>query len=317
MSVPAPGPDDVCWTAVEVPDAAGERTLRAVTASATGPVAVGDGGIVLQRVQDGWATPLERVRWDGRRAPGNDDPPSLRCADATMDGERVWFAGASGTLGVLDARSGRIRGHSRPRGFGTTIRSLAVSGTARSERLAVADASGRLLRGRVEKRWLNWTDPVEPVADGLVRAVTVDPHGRSIVLDSSGAVFRSTTAERWERLGRPGGALRLHDVAASRDRVLVGGNDGLVAEYRDGAWHTHEVGPGAIRAVATAGTDAIAVTDHGRIHSFRASRDGVSRWVTTRYGGSETLWDASLEPGPVAVGTNGSFLEERSAHDHE
>lgn len=67
-------------------------SLYDVTDSAAGFFAVGGGGVVLNRTENGWIKILD----GGPTGNGND----LYTCDVTDDEERLWFAGSSGAIGA-------------------------------------------------------------------------------------------------------------------------------------------------------------------------------------------------------------------------
>ena len=68
-------------------------TLYCVTNTAAGYFACGGEGIVLNRTESGW----EKVLQGGPTGNAN----SLYACDSTDEGERFWFAGASGAIGTF------------------------------------------------------------------------------------------------------------------------------------------------------------------------------------------------------------------------
>lgn len=288
--------DGGTWSAAESPVS---RTLRGVTGSATGPVAVGDGGVVVSHDRSGWRVRLA----DGPGGTGT----SLRCADATDDGERVWVAGAAGTLWSFEPSTDIVRNRSRPRGIGATFRALAVTGARGEERVLAADSSGRALAGSVRNGRVDWSRPTRPAGRSVVRALCVAPDGVGYAVDGAGIVYRTTERDRWERVGPAATTRRLHAVGASDRRVLVGGDDGLLAERRNDGWDARSLdgGAGAVRGVDVSAGEAVAVGDGGTIHHSTAPGE----WATADWLGTVTLWDAHLGPTTIAVGTRGTILE--------
>ena len=67
--------------------------------------AVGQDGVVLERTEQRW----EKVTDGGVTGDGRD----LYGADVTDDGERLWFAGASGAIGEYDVTTGNINDRDR------------------------------------------------------------------------------------------------------------------------------------------------------------------------------------------------------------
>lgn len=286
--------DPGTWRTVDSPTS---RTLRDVTGTTNGAVAVGDGGVVVGRGREQWGVLVER----GPSAKGR----SLRSVAATDDGERVWFSGAGGALGYLDVASGERRNHSKPRGIGTTFPGLAVHGERGQEKLLVAGTSGRVLSGAIERGRLDWEPATRPGGDAVVRALCADAAGVGYGVDGSANVYR-TTPEGWERVGVRGMGGSLH-AAAADERVVVAGDNGRVYEYDGEGWTPTTVGGVAVRGLAVGAGTALAVGDGGAIHVRGAGND----WTAAEWDGSATLRGAHLGAW-VAVGASGTIVERTS-----
>ncbi|WP_436931053.1 hypothetical protein [Halosimplex halobium] len=300
------------WTAVDspVPD-----TYHDVTATAKGPCAVATDGAVVARAADGtWGLVVE----DGPSARGE----TLRAVDATGDGKRVWFAGANGALGCYDLPAGRRVDRSEPQGIADGFGALAVDGDRGSEKLLVADGSGHVFPATVDGRRLDWGPTTRPSGNTAVTALAA-ADGVGYAVDSNAAVYRTTGSEGWERVGVDGAGNSFYAVAATPDRLLVGGGNGrLYGGPPDGSvWTPHTLGDFTVQALAagdspaadsTAGAPALATGSGGSLYAR-----GPAGWRRERWDGSKTIRGVvSGDPG-VAVGSNGLVLERSPASGSE
>lgn len=107
------------WATAETPTS---NAMFDATYGSDGAYAVGGGGYLLRRTDGGWATVTE----DGPTGNGSD----LYGIDATDDGRRIWFVGASGVIGEYDVRDGTMTDRSQPNDATSNFNDAAVSGGA-------------------------------------------------------------------------------------------------------------------------------------------------------------------------------------------
>ncbi len=297
------------WKAVDSPASA---TLHDVVGTAHGPCAVGGRGLVLGRSSDGtWGVVVE----NGPGARGR----TLYCADATDDGERVWFGGASGALGCYDLRERRRTDFSKPAGLGNALRGLAVTGERGSEKLLASDGSGHTLPGEMTSGALDWEDPRRPAGDTALTAVCSDRDGVGYGTDSNGNVWR-TTAEGWDRIGVAGAQNSFYAASVAADALVVGGGNGRVHERRPPGgsrgrgsrpWTPYTLGSFTVEALAQRGERLLAGGTSGSIYVRRVGRE----WTGVGWPGSKTILGVAVGDPGVAVGKNGTIVEPVSGGD--
>lgn len=216
------------WTTPQVPT---DVTLRSVAAADGDAYAVGDGGVLLTRGDDGWETVFD----GGPSAEGE----TLRGVDVADGGRTAWVAGDGGALAVYDAEADRHVDLSAPEDLTSTWNDVAVSGSAGEETVYLVDGSGAVLRGSRagDDPEPTWVDPTKPGSGSSLTAVVADSAtGRVVACDSNGSVFESTDGDEFERVGIDG-ADALHDVAASERGVIeTVAADGKLHRRDDGIW---------------------------------------------------------------------------------
>ncbi|WP_339104136.1 hypothetical protein [Haloterrigena salinisoli] len=326
------------WNAVESPTS---RTLHGVVHGQNGPYACGEGGLLLHRADDDWRVVLER-------GPGVSEN-TLRSIAATDDGCRLWFAGDSGALGFYDVADGYLSDYSAPMEKTSTWEAIAVSGQTGSERVRIANGSGEVLDCVVEDGCPVWGEVVEPGGGSTIPGLTAGPDGFYAV-DTSGGAYREpadpadgaaatddsaerdprdgepadteptdTEPDEWERIGVRNAQVDFQDVWAGDESVFIAGADGIAYRYDPHCenWTPLHVGQGALQAIRSLGTDAVAVATGGRIYE----RDASIRWTALDAPTEQSLLGLALArssadtdglatvPVDVAVGAGGVVLE--------
>ncbi|WP_198667835.1 hypothetical protein [Saliphagus sp. LR7] len=282
----------------EVADSPTDRALHAVAHAADAPYACGEGGIVLRR-GEGWETVIER----GPGVAAN----TLRTVAATDDGDRIWFAGDSGALGVYDVAEPSLGDYSAPEEKTSTWESIAVTGEAGEERLRIANGSGEVLEAACENGCPTWGEVVEPGGGSTLPALDAD-EGAFYAADTSGGVYRSDG--EWDRIGIDNAEVNFFDVHAGDDgRLLVAGADGIAYEYDPVCrnWTPQYAGEGDLRAIDASDGRVVAAATGGRCYE----RTSGIEWRAIETGTEESLADVALAPdGPdIAVGAGGTILE--------
>jgi len=291
---------DSHWRSAPVPT---DSTLRGVTTTPDGPVAAGDGGVVVARHDGDWTRLLD----DGPAASG----ASLTDVAATADGEAVWVAGDGGALGRYDTDAGRFTDHSAPADRTDNLTALAVTGDAGSETLLLANGSGEVFRGRYDGRQVGWADPMKP-GGGSSMAALASADGVAYCCDTNAGVFVSRDeGASWSRLGVDDAGCAFAALAPTGDtRVTVAGSDGRLFAYDGAVWTPCRVadGPLAGLALSTDGDDGVACGPDG---ALTERVDGA--WEARILGTDADLTAATLGTSrAVVVGTDGTVLERAS-----
>ncbi|WP_435097126.1 hypothetical protein [Halarchaeum sp. P4] len=277
-------------------------TLYRVVRTKHGAFAVGSGGTALARTAGGaWRV----VLGNGPGGGGN----TLYGLDVTDDGTRVWFAGASGTLGRYDYTDDATRSHVSPRAMTSTWSAVAVTGKAGSETVYLTNTSGEVLRGRVSDDHVEWTvasddgDGDSLGSGASITSLALDENGRPVVVNSAGRVFRERESG-WEAVGIDGAGSTLNDVIVADQQAFVTTSAGRVFRRRGGTWHGTNVAPGALRGIDVRKGRVVAVGDSGRVYR----RTGDGRWSQQATPIGSALRDVSLGHPDLAVGSSGRVL---------
>lgn len=282
--------DAISWETAESPFSG---TFHDVVASAGGPCAVGEGGVVAGRGPDDWGIVLD----DGPAGRAE----TLKAVDATDDGRRIWFAGANGALGYYDHGRSAHSDFSRPRELETAIRTLAVAGERGGEKLLVADDSLTVLAGEVAGGSIEWKP--EPAPDAPPTALTADADGVGYAVDANGHAWRTTADEEWEQLGVEPAGGSLHGVCLVGS-VWVGGDNGRVFQRANGTWTPFTLGDFAVRTLDGHRGRLLAGGENGRLFAKPNGKD----WRAVETKTHATLHGVLAGAG-VAVGANGTILE--------
>lgn len=304
------------WEVADVPIT---QPLYAVAQTANGPYAVGEEGIVLERVDDAsWEVAVD----DG---PGGQNR-TLYAAGATDDGGRLWFAGDSGALGALDVDDGTVYDFSEPEEIDDTLRALVVDGGRGDERILVGTDSGQTLDGALEGGGEpEWGDPVEPANGATIAGLAIDDdspfEGDPTVLgaDESQNAFRSPDFNgSWETFGVEDTDETFHDVESLGDSAFVATDAGTVHRYDAdaGAWTDVDLADVAVRDLDARADDRklLAPGGEGLIHE-RVDEE----WTTVETSRTADLHGAAyaddliglvVDPVDVVVG-EGCFVLER------
>ncbi|MUV59622.1 hypothetical protein [Halobacterium sp. CBA1126] len=212
------------WDGVETPTA---RTLHDVVHIEEGAVAVGAGGVVLDRTADDWTL----VTDSGPSGNGNN----LRGVAATAGGERVWVAGASGAVGEYDPASGSVTDRTAPDGVTTTFTDIAVAGPAGDATVYLVDASGHVIVSEQNGQAGTWTRAT-PGSGAAIAGIAASASATFLV-DENDAVFKTTDGETWDELETPAFDETLTDIAMrSAETVVLAGDSGAIVVGSDGEW---------------------------------------------------------------------------------
>ncbi|SIR65809.1 beta propeller repeat protein [Natronorubrum thiooxidans] len=289
----------VGWNTAETPT---DATLHDVTVTTSNDgYAVGDGGLVLASEGDEWETVLE----DGPAAQGNN----LRGADATADGEAIWIAGDSGSLGRVDGETGRHTDYTAPAEITGNWLGVAVDGSSGEETIVLITGSGGVVRGTYHEGDLEWSGPKKPGSGSSLRAVSLADAAVGYCCDTNDGVFETTNGgESFDRVGLEGADGTLTDVAtAGRGDCVVSDDDGTVHRYDGSRWTPERVATGSVSGVARHEERTVACTADGSVFERPSPEAAWERLDTDVSGG---LVAVSLGPDrSVAVGADGLIVE--------
>lgn len=288
------------WT---VADTEIEKTMYGVTWTENGPYAVGDSGTVAGRGRDGdWTVVVP----SGPAVKRN----TLNAVDVTDDGERIWFAGSSGAIGMYDTTTGRKYNYSAPMEMTSTWEAIGIAGERGDERLFVANGSGEVLRAVIDENDCPaFGEPVKPGSGSTVPALTVR-EDVAYAVDTSGNVFERRD-EEWTTVGIRNAQINFTDVDVGPEgSVLVTGGGGIVYRYDATCenWTPVAVGTVVLRGIDRRDGDVAVVGDGGRAYERRL-REG---WTGVETDVEATLHAIALGPTDVAVGEGGVIVERQS-----
>lgn len=294
------------WEVVDTPT---QRTLHDVVRTEAGAFAVGAGGVVLERTEDGWSVVTE----SGPTGNGNN----LLSAATTSDRARLWVAGASGAVGEYDPSTESGTSRSAPDGVTNTFTDIAVTGPAGDATVYLVDASGRVHVSEQNGEPGSWTHTT-PGSGAEISAVTVSG-STGFLVDENGAVFETTDGETWTELDTPAFEETLTDVEMrTSETVVLAGASGTVVIRSNGEWeqesaadaalHDVEVAEcGCVHAVGASGT-LLHRKGHGT-PPFRRLARWLDWWTQTSPTGQNLH---GITPGHphIAVGASGTILEQ-------
>jgi hypothetical protein len=293
------------WTTA---DSGTSRTLHDVAHAAGGAVAVGSGGVAVERGADGWTVAVE----SGPSGNGSN----LHGVASTDDGERLWLAGASGAMGEYDPGTGALTDRSAPGGVTDTITDVAATGSAGDATVYLADASGRVHVSRENGRDGTWTSHT-PGSGASVAAIDVG-ESRGMLVDGNGDVFETTDGRTWTAVAGPDADASLTAVALDGAGTAVVATDGgaVIAGSADRWEHETpverplrdvEVGNcGCVHAVGASGTV---------VHRMGHGTPGITAlarwfdWWRTRTPTGQNLHAIAIGHPHVAVGAAGTIVE--------
>lgn len=284
------------WASVTTPVSI---TLRDATHTANGPCVVGNSGYVLGRATDGtWGVLVEH----GPQAQNN----ALHGVDATDDGKRVWFVGSSGSIGYYDLEESGRRNFSEPEGVTGTFEAVTVSGKRGSEKVLVADGSGNVIPGVVDDDTVGWQWE-RRTGGGAMTALASNEAGVGFGVDSSGDVYKTTKDQGWKQIGLRDASTSLYAVAASDNRLIVGGGNGRIYELEDGAWTPYLLDSFTVHDISLAPDDSLAVAAGGSGDVF--VRRGRGDWTRAQVDADSGIRGCAVSTPAVAVGSSGVIVE--------
>ncbi|MBP1953121.1 hypothetical protein J2752_000002 [Halarchaeum rubridurum] len=285
--------DGGSWRVAETPV---DVSLHDVVATADGRYAVGDGGVIVTRGEQGWET----VRETGVTGDGRD----LAAASVTEDGGRLWVAGASGVVGEYDVATDTMTSHAAPNDDTDDYRALAVTGVADEANVYVADAAGHVHYSFGDGATGTW-DAVTPGSGASLPALDCYGPRAGHAVDTNGTVFATADGETWSNIGVEDANVDFYgiDGGAADDVDVVGGN-GTVRRYDGRTWSRRDLGDATLRDVERTERGVVAVGDGGVVF-----HGGGGSWSADDTPTGATLRAVAVGDPTVAVGDGGVVLE--------
>ncbi len=291
------------WVRVDSPT---NVTLRDLTSSANGPVAVGDKGVAIGRGRERWGIILENGPGAKSRA--------LYAVDTTDDGERVWFAGAGGAFGYYDIVEEERRDYSVPRGNSNGFYALAVAGQRGEEKFLVGDGSGHVLPGHVEDDETDWSWSTTPNDGNAVQALAHDDDGYGYGVTANGNVFMTTEEEEWEQVGVARSQNSFYDCGFGDGVFVTGGGGGMLYEADklldhddDVVWTPTDLGGFGIYGLDAGHGGQLACGEGGNVYL----RQTGGEWAQGRFPDTTSFHAGLIDEQMVLVGGNGLVVERR------
>jgi len=220
------------WTEVPSPK---DGALHDVVHTATGLYAVGDGGVVIKRTSEGWKTVFE----DGPSSNGRN----LLGAEVTDDGDRLWFVGKSGAVGVFDVQTDSlVADPSSPNDYTDNFNDVAVTGTAGQADVYVASNAGQIHYSFENGEDETWNETTVGEGNGIK---AIDFHG-----DESGhavtgnqTVFETSDGATYQKIGIADSDVDFFGIdSEAPDDVWVTGGSGTVYRWDGSKWTREQIG---------------------------------------------------------------------------
>lgn len=279
-----------------------QKSLNALTDTGSELYAAGGGGHIVKRSHGSWSL----VNDSGPTGGGN----ALYSADSTDAGGAVWVSGGSGALGRLDPSDDSLADHSAPTGSTSTLEAVAVTGTAGSETIHVANSSGELLTGTYSDGSVSWGSPIKPGGGNTLKSLSFVDASLGFACDTSSSVFKTTDGgSSWTKIGINGGGVSLYDVVATAaDDVLVAGGSGFLFRYNGEVWTKLNAGGNTRTGVDRLGDRGALV---GGNSVFSRTLEGWTDIAATQGGGlNDVILTDYNDVTGVAVGGGGTIVEQ-------
>ena len=276
------------WRTEETPT---DGSLHDVTYASDNAYAVGQDGVVLERTEERW----EKVTDGGVTGDGRE----LLGADVTDDGERLWFAGASGAIGEYDVTTGSINDRGEPEDNTGNFNDIAVTGESGEANVYVADDSGSISYSFNNGRSGTWDFVGVGQGDGFP-AIDFYDERSGHVLNTNASVFETDDGTTYERIGIPDTDNSLYGIDSDgSDDVWAVGGGGSVWRY-NGAWRRTNLGNLALRDVEIEDESGYTVGESGRVFEYAAGS-----WNEDTTDTGQNLKGLVLGSPNVAVGASG------------
>jgi hypothetical protein len=280
------------WTVEETPTG---NTLYGVNHTTDGAYAVGAGGVVIRRTEEGWKKVLD----GGPTGNGN----SLYGSDVIDDGSVLWFAGSSGAIGEYDVESGALTDHSAPNDVTNNFNGIDVRGESGSANVQVAGDSGKIYYSFEDGETGTWGS-VTPGSGSEINALDFFGPRSGHAVDGNKTVFVTGDGSTYDKLGIADANNDFYGVDSDGDSdVTVVGGGGTVYEWAGSQWTRTDLGDASLRDVEVANDEAYTVGGGGKV--FRRSGGKWSQEATPTGQNLKAVVDG---PTPLAVGAGGTVI---------
>ncbi|MFB6221113.1 MAG: hypothetical protein ABEH90_06705 [Halolamina sp.] len=290
------------------------KTLKGVSQTVAGPIAVGKSGNVLARVDGSWKIVVD----DGPHTRDN----ALHAVAPTDDGKRVWFAGSSGALGAYDVTKGIKYDYTAPQGKTSTWEGITVTGTRENEVLYITNGSGEIMRGHHDNDgcvvWDSVIKPAGGTSGSTMPAIDFHDSDPSVghSVDTSSRVFETSDGgSTWNAVGIPDSQVGLYDVISytnsnGKNFVYVAAGAGKI--YRldcvCGNWTPTDVGSNHLFSITRRGDDKLVAGQSGVIYEVTGTDGWEEHSSSVTADLHEAAYGDSSSP-DVIVGGGGTILE--------
>ena len=253
--------------------------------------AVGQEGVILERTERGW----EKVADGGVTGDGRN----LLSVDVTDDGERLWFAGASGAIGEYDVATGNINDRGEPQDNTNNFKSIAVTGESGEANVYAADGSGSISYSFNNGRSGTY-DSAAPGQGGGFPGIDFYDDRSGHVLNTNASVFETDDGTTYVRIGIPDTDNSLYGIDSDgSDDVWAVGGGGSVWRY-NGAWRRTNIGNLSLRDIEIEDESGYTVGESGRVFEYAAGS-----WNEDTTDTGQNLKGLALGSPNVAVGASG------------
>ena len=247
------------WTIEATPT---DGALYDVAYSSEGAYAVGEGGVVLERTREGW----RKVTDGGVTGDGRD----LYGAAVTDDGDRLWFAGASGAIGEFNVRTGNINDRSAPQDNTDNFLDVTVTGKAGDANVYVADASGMISYSFENGQSGEWNS-VQVGQGYALSGIDFHEARAGHVVNTNGNAFATDDGTTYEKIGVADSNVSFYGVDSDGPAdVWVAGGGGVVYHY-DGAWRKTVLGDPTLRDIEIDNRGGYTVGQSGRVFEYKGN----------------------------------------------
>lgn len=266
-----------------------------------GAYVAGENGYVISRASGSWEVVVD----SGPQGENSD----LLGIDATDDGARVWFAGASGAIGEYDVATGSLTDHSAPQDVTSTWKDIDVEGTAEGARVYLVNGSGQELSGtRGPGGTVQWESPTTPGSGSALNGADFYDFRGGMLASSNGAVFETTDGNSYSKVGVEDAQVTFYDVAAAGgDDANVSAGSGKIFHYDGTSWKRLGVGQNDLYGIDRRDDAGLAVGGGGVVFE----RQATEQWTTVETPTGNTLRGVAVgdQSVDVAVGDGGTILE--------
>ncbi|MFB6176635.1 MAG: WD40/YVTN/BNR-like repeat-containing protein, partial [Halobaculum sp.] len=281
------------WTTAETPI---DKNLYGVAHTSAGVYAVGGGGDVIKRTDQGWKQVL-----DGGPT-GNGNP--LYGADVTDDGDRLWFVGGSGAIGEYDVTTGSLTDHSAPNDVTNNFNDVSVRGNAGDANVYVAGDSGKIYRSFEDGKTGSW-DQTTPGSGSAINAIDFFDSKSGHAVDGNKTVFETDDGNSYQKIGIANANVNFYGVDSDGDsNVNISAGGGVVYNYDGASWTKSDLGDASLRDIAVENGSGYTVGGGGKVFALS---DG--KWTQQSTPTGANLKGVSRGSVDVAVGASGTVIE--------